>query len=470
MRDRRLKSGAKALRDRWRADPPRFCAEVLGFEPWHLDGAHEGTGTQRAVLAALRPGARITWRSCHKVGKSRTAAAAALWAAVLYPGCRVVLTAPTYRQVAQVLWREVRALHAAARVPLGGEPSLLPSGGLTLGKSQIVGFTTTEPDAFSGISAPLVVYIADEASGVREEIFEAIDGNRAGGSILMLLGNPTQLSGRFYRSHHDMRDGFAAFHTEAGDVIRATAGAPIPGLATEQWVEEMAAQYGRESSVFAVRVLGQFPSQGSQAVIPLSMIEAAAAVSPEPSGRLEVGVDPARYGDDETAITFRRGLKVYPQVVLRGADTQEIAGRVLTECAERYIPGDREKPLVKVDEIGIGAGVVDALRRSSAVEVAPVNSANTARDTERHGTVRDELWFALREHMKDGGGIPRDASLIAELSSAEYSFDAKGRQRVEAKDRMKQKLGRSPDRADSLALAIYRPRVYAPRALYIPGI
>lgn len=473
MPGRGIDGPGAALRERWLADPADFAERVLGIRPWDLPNAPPAVGTQRRVLSALRPGARISWRSSHKVGKSTTAAIAAIWAATLFPRSRVVLTAPTYRQVSKVLWREVRRLHAGARLPLGGAPSLLPSSGWNLPNgSQVLGFTTKDDNAFSGISAPLVTYIVDEAAGVPEEIFEAIDGNSAGGSILIMLGNPTRLSGRFRRSQTTERAGASVFHTSAHHVIEATGGRKIPGLATQEWVREMAQEYGETSNVYAVRVLGEFPEHGSNSVLPLSMIDRAAdrRLSPSETDRLELGADPARYGDDATAIVARRGLYVYPVVTLRNADSHEVAGRILALCRELHMPGDRQKPLIKVDEIGIGAGVLDTLRRDRSVEAVGVNSAAAAREPNRYANCRDELWFSLLSFMRDGGAIPRDADLIAELSSAEYTFDGRGRQKVESKDEMKKKLGRSPDRADALALSVYAPRVFVPRPLFIPGL
>lgn len=459
---------AEALRAKWLANPSTFCADALGFEPWD----HATKDSQRAILDAIRPGARISVRSGHKVGKSRTAAAVALYCGVMFPGCRVVMTAPTYRQVDEVLWRELRTLHSRARMPLGGTPALVPSGGLNLPTdAQVLGFTTDKPDAFSGISGPLVVYLADEASGIDERIFEAIDGNSAGGSIIMLTGNPTQLAGRFHATHHALRDQWQTFHIDSETVIEVTADNPIPGLATRAWEREMAAQYGEDSAAYAVRVRGDFPSQGSRAIITLASVTAAkAAWGKPPEAPLFLGVDPARYGDDETVIQPIRGNHAFAPVALRKRDTMDVAGEVLRIVREMYVPGDRETPCVHVDEIGIGAGVLDALKRSKEVRAYGVNVSTKALDADRYRGLRDQLWFGVAEWLKGGGTLPPDEALCAELVAAEYKFDARGRYEVEAKESMRGRLGRSPDRADALALGVYRPMTYAPRALHIPGL
>src|SRR5690606_33877355 len=172
--------------ERWRVDPVAFCEEVLGFTPWTCPDIENDQAT---IIRKLAMAHRATVRSGHKIGKSRSAAALALWEYTLFPGSRIVLTAPGNRQVKEVLWREITTMFREARIPLGGELAIDPGTGLRNRStdSQILGFSTDDRDRFSGISGARVRYIVDEASGVHERIYAAMKGNLAGGASLILF-------------------------------------------------------------------------------------------------------------------------------------------------------------------------------------------------------------------------------------------------------------------------------------------
>ena len=109
-----------------------------------------------------------------------------------------------------------------------------------------------------------------------------------------------------------------------------------------------------------------------------------------------------------------------------------------------------------MDVIGVGASAFDVLVRSSEVRAVAVNVSEKA-TTEGYHALRDQLWGAVRDFLRGDGAIPDDARLQAELLAPEYAFDAQGRMKVESKEAMKKRLGRSPDRADAVALTIYQP-------------
>jgi len=205
--------------------------------------------------------------------------------------------------------------------------------------------------------------------------------------------------------------------------------------------------------MYQVRVRGDFPSQAENAIIALSLVEEAPRRWEDMpgDGRLVLGVDVARFGDDETVIFPVRGKKALSPIVLRGLDAVQVAGKVLEVARELAIPG--ELPLVKVDSIGVGSGVADFLRYRSQVECVGVNVANAA-TVKEYALLRDQLWFGVQKWPKEGGAIPPDPKLEAELVAPTYAFDLRGRIKVEPKAKIKERLRRSPDRADALALAV----------------
>jgi phage terminase large subunit len=439
---------------RYRSDPVAFAQEKLGLRIWDR---------QAEILLECAKRLRVAVRSGHKIGKSTAAAVLALWFVYCFKGARVVMTSSTDRQVRRILWREVRRLYASLRGEFGVDIALAPDTGLQLPDGrEIVGFSTKEPERIAGFSGENLLFIVDEASGVPEPIFEAIEGNRAGGARLVLFSNPTNTSGYFFEAFTTKCEFWSPERN--GRLIHVSseeaAAVKIPGLATQAWIDEKVDEWGVESPLFQVRVKGNFPTQADNAVIGLQLVEAAharwEADAEEPDAPLELGVDVARYGDDDSVITARRGLYVWPPVVIHGQDTIQIAGKVLEIARARRRP--REKVRVKVDGIGVGAGVVDQLKQHrTEVDVLDINVAERATD-DTYARLRDQIWFAIRDWLKEGGAMPEDARLDAELVAPTYSFDPQGRIKVESKDETKKRLKRSPDRADSLGLAIYSPR------------
>ena len=426
---------------------------MLGIEPWDR---------QVEILDAVARHPRVAVRSGHKIGKSTSAAIIALWWWSTRPRAWVVMTSATARQVRDILWKELSRLHRGARVAVGGRVPLDPGTGIKLPDGRgIVGFSTDKPENMAGISGATLLFILDEASGIEEQIFEAVEGNRAGGAHLVMFSNPTKTSGTFFDAFNTKREFWHTIHVSSVESPNAKAGkVVIPGLATAEWIAEKRREWGPESPLFQVRVEGNFPAQSSDAVVPLSLVEAGVARWAEipEEGELHFGVDVARFGDDESIICPRRGLKAFKMRHFQGLDGVQLAGEVLRAAREMALPG--ETPLVKIDVIGAGASVADQLRSRKEVRTVEVNVANSAdaSDANLYHRLRDQLWFSITDWLKEGGAIPDDSKLLGELVAPTYGFDPQGRMQVEPKDRTKQRIQRSPDRADALALAIYGGR------------
>ncbi len=463
-------------------DPVGFVLEVLGVQPWER---------QQEILLALREHRRVTVRSAHGVGKSWVAACAALWFLYTRDPVVVLTTAPTHRQVKEILWREIRRRHAAARLPL---PGRVLETGLKLSASRFaLGLSTDESDRFQGFHAPHLLVVVDEASGVPEEIFDAIDGVLTSGDCrLLLIGNPVQAAGRFYESH--TKPGWRKVVISALDspnvqgrdlddpVALESADADHPGLVTARWVAERRQQWGEGSPLYQSRVLGNFPDQADDALISLVKIEAAIArgqvrgrggqadgrgkgrarhardlrwraSSPSGGKVVELGVDIARFGSCETVVYVRKGNRVVRGEAWHGADLMTTTGRIAALI--RKLDPTR----VKVDGAGLGAGVVDRLRELGFRQVFEVNVARAARQADRYASLRDELFFNLRDRFEDEViSLPDDEVLASQLAALRYSFTSRGQQKVESKDEMRARGLPSPDRADALALCFMELR------------
>lgn len=446
--------------------PVRFAIEVLGL---YLCRA------QRRILEAIARGKRVAVRSGQKTGKSTSFVAAALWWAATRPRGRVLLTAPGHRQVKKVLWKELRRIVydrgnlRADRVRvvdvLGVAPALDPDTGMQWPDGrEIVGFAADSPGATQGFSGPEMLIVIDEGAAVANDIFEAHEGNTAAGGRILAASQPNYNVGWFYEAFHGDREFWELIHLSSEDTPNVTGIEPaIPGLASKEFVEEQAKKYGKESAFYRIRVLGDFAGTATNTVVALNLVEAAcqrwiknlAVVRSEP---LELGVDVARFGDDETTIAPRRGPRIYPLIAVQGADGQQIAELVVQTA--RGLRVDGERVLVKIDGTGgYGSSPVDILRmnHSSEVTVVEVNASSKADDEEKYTNLRAQMHFCVAEWLADGGELPaNDKKLEADLLAPTYLFDARRRFQVEAKKDIKKRLKRSPDRGDAVALAVYK--------------
>jgi len=186
----------------------------------------------------------------------------------------------------------------------------------------------------------------------------------------------------------------------------------------------------------------------SQSVIPLVAIRDAMTRDLPEGLPVRIGADIARFGDDRTVITIVKGRKTLPQIVIRGMDTQEIAKQVYDLALLHRAEAEN------IDVIGVGAGVVDALNGMGLPGVSGINVGEQAWDSERFANRKAELWFSLRQRLLDGEiSLPDDRDLERELMVS-YKYNIVGKIIIEAKEVVKKVLGRSPDKADSLVLAL----------------
>ena len=407
---------------------------------------------------------------CVASSKTMAAAMAVLWWLSAYQPARAFTIAPSHRQVKANLWGELRALYHAARAPLGGD--LLPqSPELRIGPNwYAVGFATDEPSLIHGIHGDNDLIVVDDAHGLEQPMWDAIENAMAGGnSRLLALANPVVLSGQVYDAAHGRRDIWQVKRIRAQDTPNFTHGRiVIPGMITPAQAEEWRLSYGEDSDFYRVKVLAEFPKQEADTLIPLSWIELAMTrqVPADDTAKTILGVDVARFGDDRTVIQPLRGREVLPPIVIKHADTMHVAGRVSLAAVEL------KASWIFVDETGIGAGVKDRLMELR-LPVRGVNSASKPSDQRHFHTLRSELWWRAREATNPNGAapvsLPRDQELVAELSGVKYRLDSSGRIRVEPKEDMKSRLGKSPDKADALCLALLGSRIGSIQAKpYIP--
>ena len=421
--------------------PVTFAEEVLGVELW---------SKQQEVLEALGRHRRVAVKSGNGLGKGFSASVAILWFLCCHEPAVVLSTAPTFRQVRHVLWREVHRRYNRSPYNLGGK---LLETRLEMGEGKFaLGLSADSDEEFQGFHSHNMLIVVDEAEGVSEPIYEAIEAVMTSENCrLLLIGNPTTMSGTFRRAFYEDR---ALYHTitiSALDSPNVTGSSnPIRGVVTQRWVEERRKVWGEDNPIYQARVLGEFPDQGEDTLVPLSVVEAAARGErpEEPSDQAAVlAVDVARFGSDKSVLLLRRGTSVEQVQVHKGLSTTRLTGHVV-DAIRKWEPEE-----VLVDEVGIGAGVVDQLREQG-YRVKGVNVGRAAADGQHYANLRAEGYWNLRQLLlEERLAIPADNELIGQLAGMRYSFNSIGQVLIESKEEMRRRGVPSPDKADALMMA-----------------
>ena len=435
------KSAWSAFLTRYRDDPAGFSEHVIKMQPlpW-----------QREVMDAIASGERrVSVRSGHGVGKSSCAASLILWYLLTRYPAKVVVTAPTASQLYDALFAEVKRrlkemppaisklLEATSdRIVLKSSPTETFCSARTSSKER--------PESLAGVHSENVLLIADEASGIPEEVYESAAGSMSGhAATTLLLGNPTRTSGFFYRTHTDLKNDWWTKKVSCAD----------SPLVSQDFIDDMARRYGPESNAFFVRVLGEFPQADDDTYIPLHLIEAATKrdIEESPTAGVVWGLDVARYGRDRSALAKRKGSTLTEEIkTWRDKSTMELSGIILNEYEATPIM-DRPQEIC-VDVIGIGAGVVDRLQELD-LPARGINVAESASMNQKYMRLRDELWGRAREWFEEKGcSLPDDSALVHELAAPRFAFTSTGKIKIESKDEMRKRGIISPDIADAFCL------------------
>lgn len=491
---------------RYQKDPIAFFREILGVSPT-AEGPWGVWRRSLDLIEAVRDHDRVAVKAGRKVSKSWTIAGLALWFYCSFPDARVIMTSTTAQQVERVLWLEIGKLYARSgkclacktkdpndtQIPrpcphsarIDGDLGALPHTGLKVRDvdrgdfREIFGFTSKQGEAVQGMSGTRMMYIIDEASGIPDFIYDAIEGNRAGGCKVILTGNPTQNTGEFYDAFHskklDEKDpkstGYKCITISSEESPNVLAGEEvIGGLATKAFIIEREREWGRESPLFIVHVLGEFAKHEEGCAFSLHAISASEALWPvtKPEGRLTIGLDPAGASGegDETVFTWRRGLKVFPPSVKLGLDEEGIRAELMRIIEANRV--GREVPLLTMDRSGsVGAAVYGTLsayldscerdKKPQPFELVGLRVQDKAiKQPAVYATIRDELCASLEEMMKLGLAIYTDIKLEKEMHIVRWKqIPGSGLYQISPKKEIKKQIGRSPDRWDSLQFACW---------------
>jgi hypothetical protein len=369
-----------------------------------------------------------------------------LWFMSTHFPAKLPATAPTGHQLSDILWAELAKWHRQLkeRMPDLGNEFEWKSEKFELKSHPQESFAVARtsrpenPEALQGFHSQNILFLLDEASGVPDEVYQVAEGALSSeGAYVVMAGNPTRTQGYFYDSHHKMRGSWATLHVNGEDCPRVSA----------QYKADMAKKYGTESSIYKIRVKGEFAS-ALDGVIGLDIIEPAKIRDIKTHGPERWGVDVARFGDDLTALCKRRGNSMLEKVkTWGGKDLMQVAGIIKNE----YDAALPKPEAICIDSIGLGAGVVDRCRELG-LPVLGINVAESPAIKEQYMRLRDELWFEARDwfHGRDVKMV-NDEDLIGELTLPTFKVLSTGKKQVEGKDEIKKRAA-SPDRADAFCL------------------
>ena len=281
---------------------------------------------------------------------------------------------------------------------------------------------------------------------------------------LIMCGNPTQLSGFFFDSHNKNRSIYSTFKVSGENSKRVS----------KEYIQMIIDMYGLDSDVYRVRVAGEFPKAMPDSFIQLDWVENCSTKASRrsyPMTRIDIGVDVARYGDDETIINVLFDKKYQqPFTVLHHNDTMQVTGAIV-QLVERL---RSQYPVIqihiKIDCDGLGVGVYDRLKEIKQQKAwitiklyechfGGAGGKNNKEEPIEFSNSTGLMWGLLREKIKRCEiELIYDNKQITQLSNRKYRINSDGKIELERKEEMKKRGLTSPDRGDALALSLYEPK------------
>ena len=436
----------------WRREPMIFAKDCFDFVPdtWQEDVSELYKEHQRIAMI------------CGK-GPGKTALLAILgWHFFLTNKLpKIGVLSFTKDQLMANLWAELclwryRSKFASAvtedgreRITLRGHEkfSFIDARSYKIGANE-----SEQASALAGLHADNVAFLIDEAGEIPDGVLVTADAALSGKQSdttkgrLLVTANPVRPAGLIYKASEGLSQmDWKIFHVtgDPDDPNRAS-------RVSKEWARAQIAEFGIDSDYVLVNVFGRYPTIGDSQLLTLKdIIESMNRVIDDDAiknAQVRIGVDVARGGVDSTIIAIRQGRKIHKIVPLKSSYTStEVAAQVI------FLAKEYNADKVYVDDTGgYGSGVVDNLQYQHGFVVEGVNYARSASDKDRFVNVRSEMYLRLRDWVKSGGKLPNDSYLKNDLLTPKLIF-RQGKFLLEAKEDIRKRLGRSPDRSDALA-------------------
>src|SRR5215831_4879465 len=447
-------------------------AFVMGAFPWgvpntRLEHERGPEPWQHEILELIRKGLpidkaiRLAVASGHGVGKTALVAWIILWGLTTLSDTKGVVTANTETQLKTKTWAE---LGKWFHMFVGKESFRLTATAIfqpdreRTWRIDMVPWSERNTEAFAGLhnKGKRIILLMDEGSAIPDIIYEVSEGALTDAHtqiIWCVFGNPTRNTGRFRECFPGQKHSrnWTSFQVDNRSI----------SFTNKEQIKTWVDAYGEDSDFVRVRVRGIFPRIGEMEFISMEVVSEAVARPAESFANdpFIIGVDVARYGDNETVIYFRKGRdgQSTPPIRLRGADVVQVATKV-AESFRLY-----HADAIFVDGGGVGGGVIDNLRNLH-VPCFDIQFGSKPQGTGflvgddgvKYANKRAEIWGSMREWLKTGS-IPNDRDLQAQLVGPTYTFNLKNEIQLEKKEDMRKRGLDSPDLADALALTFSLP-------------
>ena len=434
---------AKLLND-WHDDPVLGVKELFGVTP---------TKQQQALIyAAWAPASRVAVSSCTGAGKTAALTWITYLALLVLRDCRVLITSPSAQQLTRVFYAEAmkwrgRMIHPEFQKLFEITRERIEC--KQRNQVQIANLVTSSAEnleSLAGGHSENYIILADEASGIPEGAFDYLIGtlstdtseDQSGGGRFVLTSNPTRSSGRFYEIFQRKLAGWRRLRFTAYD---------CPHL-SKAWIKEIIGMYGDDSDMVRIRILGMFPRAANTQFISTEVVEASEIVKytdrEVANFPVIIGVDVARFGDDETVFVTRRGPKILDITRHQKKDTQETSA-LLYEYQQVW-----KAEQIYIDAIGIGAGVFDRAKVLKLPVREVIVSQKSTRPLE-YFNLRAQLWGELKRWLDNGAAIPCIPELKSQLVGMTYGYNGKMQIQMTSKKDLKNQGLASPDIADAIA-------------------
>lgn len=485
---------------RYEHNPVGFIQEVLGIK--YL------TSDQIKLAESVRDNKETYCQSAHGQGKTALSSWILLWWVFGKQGL-CVSTAPTFRQVAQLLFGEVRIAYDRNKYKLGGERG---ETFVRLSQSaRAFGYTAADHNtqAFSGVHHEKLLVIIDEAGGVGELIWDGVQSLITGASNrLLAVGNPITPGSQFEKNckrrniripawnHPNISwayqlnsDGIHRLKPEVARVIvDPVSGDVIPqeqwpewcerdrisGAVSISWIETVRTKKGETSPYWLSRVEAEFPGDDSDGIIPLTLLKQARdrydanpqywdALAKRYPWRLGLDVGD---GGDPHALALLRGPVIY-EVQIHPTKGDLLDTDRAADIAAREIKLLGTSYSISVDNTGVGAGTLAKLKRLGYISHpckfgdAPSYRKSKQKEPEQKFTNRKaELYWQFREALRLGkiaiAPLENEEYVFQDLTATRYSTNTKDEIFCEPKEKTKSRLGRSPD-SEAIVIALNTP-------------
>lgn len=505
-----IRAKAAKMFGAWRKDWNLFIEQALGVT---LDEE------QRAIVTAVQHNKRVSVRSGTARGKDFVAACVAVSFLYLTPrwnakgelieNTKVALTAPTDRQVKNIMIPEISRLFNRAKQRGFVLPGRLTSTDIRTDSAEwfLTGFKADEDnhEAWSGFHAVNTMFVVTEATGIKDGTYDAIEGNLQGNSRILLVFNPNTTIGYAARSQkNDRWKRFCLNSLTAPNVVQKKI--LLPGQVDYEWVQDKVrawampiseaevkesendfqfeGQWYRPSDLFRKKVLGEFPKVDEDILIPPRWIELAQErwldFHLTSHNDAIIGLDIAGMGRDCTVKCFRFGNYVerFDKHNSGGkADHMQVAGSIISELTRHT------GYAVSVDTIGEGAGtyarLIEVCEESNGkLDEEAIVSCKYSEGAKNGGddltdvtgqftfaNMRAYLFWAVRDWLDPDKGseamLPPGGTLLEEATEIKWSFLSNGRIIIEPKEDIKERLGYSTDEFDALANTFHPKAVRA---------